>query len=236
MPVEGYREIEKLYANRWPLLEFWHCEEFYRDESSATLANAVTREAQESFAVSKAVFKTLSIRENPDGLLAITKQPDFSLDRLPFKQQGFYLVVEKVEKPGNLGSMLRTLDAVGAEGLVLIDEHTEILNPNVIRASIGTVFSVPIAKTGVDGFENWTHTHGVKVVGTSPSAKTPYVDCDMTGATAVLIGSESDGLSDHLTSKAQSMVSLPSMGSNDSLNAAMTATVMSFEAYRQKNL
>jgi TrmH family RNA methyltransferase len=144
------------------------------------------------------------------------------------------LVVESIEKPGNLGTMLRTAAAVGVSGVVVADPTTDPFNPNVIRASLGLVFTVPLAVTSSSAAIDWLGDASVSIVATSPEASLAHYDADLTGATAIVVGSEQYGLSAAWFDGADQRVTIPMPGAADSLNAATAAAVVLFEALRQR--
>jgi TrmH family RNA methyltransferase len=144
------------------------------------------------------------------------------------------LVVESIEKPGNLGTMLRTAAAAGVTGVVVADPTTDPFNPNVIRASLGLVFTVALAVTSSSTAIDWLRDAGVSIVATSPDVSLAHHDADLTGATAIVVGSEQYGLSEAWLAAADQRVVIPMPGAVDSLNAATAAAVVLFEALRQR--
>ena len=159
--------------------------------------------------------------------------PELALDRLDVPQGSLWLVATNIEKPGNLGAMLRTADAAGASGVLVADPATDPFNPNVVRASVGTLFSVPLAAGRSAEVRAWLAEHAIRVVATSPAATADYAEADLTGAVAIVVGGERDGLGAEWSADAQT-VRIPMSGQADSINAAMTAAVLLFEASRQR--
>ncbi|MGL5929713.1 MAG: TrmH family RNA methyltransferase, partial [Dermatophilaceae bacterium] len=156
------------------------------------------------------------------------------LETLVLPADPLVLVAEGIEKPGNLGAVLRTADAAGAAAVVAVDPATDWGNPNVVRASKGTVFSVPVAATDGDGIRTWLRRHGIRLVATTPDARLQYIEADLRGALAVAIGTEKHGLSDQLLRGADLHVRIPMAGRVNSLNAATAAAVVAYEAVRQR--
>ena len=144
-----------------------------------------------------------------------------------------WLVAASVEKPGNLGAMLRTADAAGAAGVLVADAATDPFNPNVVRASVGTLFSVPLAVASAEDVRAWLATHGIRVVATSPDAPSDYATADLTGPVAIVVGGEHGGLGADWLGAGET-VRIPMAGQADSINAAMAAAVLLFEARRQR--
>jgi TrmH family RNA methyltransferase len=146
----------------------------------------------------------------------------------------FLLVVEAIEKPGNLGTILRSADAAGVDALIVCDPVTDLFNPNVVRASTGVLFSVPVIIADSREVRAWLKTHGVRAVATTPSAKALHTDTNLTGSLAIVMGSEQYGLSDFWLAEADERVRIPMAGQADSLNVAMATIITLFEAVRQR--
>ncbi|MEK7850807.1 MAG: RNA methyltransferase, partial [Deltaproteobacteria bacterium] len=144
------------------------------------------------------------------------------------------VVVEGVEKPGNLGAILRSADAASADGVMVCGKSTDIYNPNVIRASIGTVFTVPIVEGSSAEIINWFRGKGVKIVAATPHAETEYFDADLSGPCAIVMGSEHEGLSDAWLKEADTLVRIPMKGEADSLNLSVSTALLLYEAVRQR--
>lgn len=146
------------------------------------------------------------------------------------------LIVEAVEKPGNLGAMLRTADAVGVDGLVFCDVATEIFNPNVIRASLGTLFTVPWVQCSAEELQHYLKAFSIRLLATDLDGAVSYLDEDYTGSTAILVGTEATGISPQWRSFAQARIKIPMAGKIDSMNVSVAAAIMLFEARRQRNV
>ncbi|MEX1043442.1 MAG: RNA methyltransferase, partial [Acidimicrobiia bacterium] len=179
-------------------------------------------------------FRKVSYRDRPEGLLAVAPQFDTALAGLPVDATPLLLVAESIEKPGNLGTMLRTADAVGADAVIVADATTDPFNPNVVRASTGTLFTVPLAVASTEDTIEWLRGNKVSIVATTPDTSTEVWNADLTGAVAVVIGAEQYGLSDAWMEAADIRIRIPMAGMADSLNAAMAAGVVLFEAVRQR--
>ena len=157
------------------------------------------------------------------------------LESIPVKPNGLYLVAETIEKPGNLGSILRSADAVNATGVIVCNRQTDIFNPNVIRASTGAIFSVPLAETSSEEAVAWLRANGIKSLAATPHTDKIYTETDMTGPIAIVVGAEQYGLSDYWMNEADLQVVIPMLGKMDSLNVATAATLLLYEAARQRN-
>lgn len=185
--------------------------------------------------MAEAPFRKASIRQNPDGVLAVASHLDTSLSRLVPSRQPLILVVESIEKPGNLGAMLRTCDAFGVEALMVADPATDVHNPNVVRASQGALFTVPVAVASARDLREWLVQQGVGLVATVPDARRSSWDADLTGGVAVAVGAEDRGLTTGMVEAADVAVRIPMRGRVDSLNASVAASVILYEAIRQRN-
>lgn len=184
--------------------------------------------------LSRAVFERVAYREGPDGLLGVVGSVERHLDTLAVPEQPLVLVVEGVEKPGNLGAMLRTADAAGVDAVVAVDAATDWGNPNVVRASKGTVFTVPVAAAGLEATVGWCGAHGIPLVVTTPKADRLHTDVDYTGPVAVVVGAEKHGASEGVLAAADAQVRIPMAGRVNSLNVASAAAVVLYEAVRQR--
>jgi TrmH family RNA methyltransferase len=167
-------------------------------------------------------------------LLAVARRFDTGLSRLRPGSDPLLLVAESIEKPGNLGTMLRTAEAAGADAVVAADPTTDPFNPNVVRASLGTLFRVPLAVAGSEETLAWLRDHGIRSYAATPEGAVPLWEADLTGAVALVVGSEQYGLSEAWMDAADGRVVIPMPGSVDSLNAAMAAGILLFEAVRQR--
>jgi RNA methyltransferase, TrmH family len=177
----------------------------------------------------------VAYRERPDGLLAVVPQWKRQLDDLALSAAPFLLVVEAIEKPGNLGTILRSADAAGCDGVIVCDPVTDIFNPNVVRASTGVLFSVPLVVAESPRVLAWLQEHGIRTVATTPAAEKIYTDVDMRGPLAIVMGSEQYGLSQFWLQNASVPVRIPMAGQADSLNVAMATIITLFEAVRQRS-
>jgi TrmH family RNA methyltransferase len=143
-------------------------------------------------------------------------------------------VAEAIEKPGNLGTMLRSADAAGVDALILCDRCTDLFNPNVVRASIGTLFTVPVAEGTSDEVLQWLRDKGIVLLAATPHTDSVYAEVDLTGPVAITVGTEQYGLSDRWMAQADLKVKIPMFGQADSLNVATATTLFLFEAVRQR--
>jgi TrmH family RNA methyltransferase len=232
--VEGYREVRRALEKKFALAELYFAPDWFLGENERALLSEAAAAGAELFELSKDAFAKVAYRERPDGILAVAPQWRRALADLVLPAKPFILVVEAIEKPGNLGTILRSADAAGCDAVVVCDPVTDLFNPNVVRASTGVLFSVPCVVEGNAAVLAWLKASGIRVVATTPAAAKSYTDSDLTGAIAVVMGSEQYGLSEFWLKHADDSVRIPMAGQADSLNVAMAALITLFEAVRQR--
>jgi TrmH family RNA methyltransferase len=233
--VEGYREIRRALEKNVALAELYFSPGWFLGENETALIERAEAAGARLFEVSKEAFEKVAYRERPDGLLAVAPQWKRTLADL--KGSGtdpFLLVVEAIEKPGNLGTILRSADAAGCHAVIVCDPVTDLFNPNVVRASTGVLFSVPCVVEEGPAVLAWLRENKIRVVATTPAAGTLHSDADLRGPLAVVMGSEQYGLSEFWLKNADLAVRIPMAGQADSLNVAMATIVTLFEAVRQR--
>lgn len=232
--VEGYEELDLALRAGVRPTALYHCPDFARDGDPAGLLERAAGTGAALFRLSRAAFDKAAYRESPDGWLGVIPEIETRLDRLPAGERPLFLVAEGVEKPGNLGSMLRTADAAGVTAVISADPVTDWGNPNVIRASKGTVFAVPVASCTSAEARRWLAERGVRTVALTPDTDTLVTDLDLSGPTALLVGSEKYGLSESWLAAADRRARIPMAGQVDSLNVAVSAAIVTYEAVRQR--
>ncbi len=232
--VEGYREIRRALEQRVRLQELYFSPDWYLGENEPALLAQAAAAGTQLFEVSKEAFAKVAYRERPDGLLAVAPQWQRALSDLTLPAAPLLLVVEAIEKPGNLGTILRSADAAGCHAVIVCDPVTDIFNPNVIRASTGVLFSVPLVVEESARVLDWLRQDRIRTVATTPAAETVYSDADLRGPLAVIMGSEQYGLSEFWLQNADLPVRIPMAGQADSLNVAMATIITLFEAVRQR--
>src|SRR5580698_1772933 len=231
--VEGRAEIELALSAGVRPQTLYYCAELSAAEAGRVVTAAVAQGA-EVVRVSRPVFEKISYREGPDGLLAVVPAVADSLDRLRLGPSPLVLACAGLEKPGNLGAILRTADAAGVAAVVAADAVTDWGNPNVVRASKGTVFSVPVVSVSTQLFLAWLGDRGLRVAAATPAASQLVTEADLTGATAIAVGAEQTGLSDEWLERADVQVRIPMFGRADSLNVSTSAAIITYEAVRQR--
>jgi len=184
--------------------------------------------------VTRAVFEKISYRDNPDGWLGIFPIPKASLDDLKLSASPLVIVAESVEKPGNLGAILRTADAARVDALLVCDPRVDLWNPNVVRASRGTVFTVPTVEVDSQTALAFLRSGKMRVLAATPSAEVSYTDVDMKESIAIAVGTEDEGLTDFWMQNADIKVKIPMLGKVNSLNVSIATALITYEAVRQR--
>ena len=236
MLIEGFRELSRALYNDYPVDDLFFCREMFQGENEDQLIDSLRSRGTTTAETTAAVFRKMAYRDRPEGLVGIAPQRHCRLPDLPSTTEPpLLLVAEAIEKPGNLGTMLRSADAAGATALVLCDQCTDLFNPNVVRASIGTLFSVPVAEAETEEAVDWMRQREIRILAASPHAELVYTDADMTGPIAIVAGTEQYGLSEAWLRAASLQVRIPMRGQADSLNVATAAALLLYEAVRQRN-
>lgn len=189
----------------------------------------------ETVNVSRVVFEKISYRDNPDGWLGLFPMPSFKLDDLQLSANPLVIVAESVEKPGNLGAILRTADAAHVDAVLVCDPRVDVWNPNVIRASRGAVFAVPVVEVRSPEALGWLRSRKMRVLAATPSAEEMYTNVNMQGPLAIAVGTEDEGLTDFWMQNSDLRVKIPMSGKVNSLNVSIAAALMTYEVVRQRN-
>ena len=233
--VEGYREVKRALDNNVPVLRLFYCPALYQGKNEPVIVARCAQAGVPLFECAEPAFRKIAYRDRPEGLLALCPQIRRTLSDLVLPPSPFLVIGEHIEKPGNLGTMLRTADAAGADALIVCDRCTDVNNPNVVRASIGTLFTVPVAEASTPDTLRWLREHHITSVAASPHATVPYTAVDMTQPVAIVVGAEQFGLSDAWMDHADRLVRIPMFGQADSLNVAAAATILLYEVVRQRH-
>jgi TrmH family RNA methyltransferase len=234
--VEGYREIRRALEKGVALNEIYFSPEWFLGENERGLIGEAEKSGAQTFELTKDAFAKVAYRERPDGLLAVAPQWKRQLGDLTLPATPFLRVVEAIERPGTLGTILRSADAAGCHAVIVCDPVTDIFNPNVVRASTGVLFSVPLVVAESQHVLTWLKERGIRIVATTPAAEKIYTAADLRGPLAVVMGSEQYGLSEFWLKNADLPVRIPMAGQADSLNVAMATIITLFEAVRQRTL
>lgn len=231
--IEGERELERALSAGIVLKELLLAPELVRPEG-LSLASRVESAGLRVTELTAAAFSRASIREHPDGLLALAEKPPVELDELALSPQPLLLVVDGLEKPGNLGALLRTADAADLDAVLVAGRGTDVFNPNVVRASMGSVFSRAVVTAQSNVIRRFLEERHVRLVATSPDAEKPFWEAELTGPLALVLGTEHEGLGAEWLESADERVHIPMAGMADSLNVATAGALVLYEALRQR--
>ena len=223
--VEGRRELEHCLRAGYQIEELFLCPE---------LAGEAVLEANTIFTIPSSLYEKVAYRGSTEGVIAIVKERRFSLGNLMTEGEPLFIVLESVEKPGNLGAVLRSADAAGADAVIVCDPLTDLYNPNLIRSSIGAIFTVPTVACTSEECIAFLQQHGISILTAQLQDSNLYYDTDMCGPTAIVMGTESTGLTQQWRQAATAHIRIPMLGQLDSLNVSVSAAILLFEAVRQR--
>ena len=208
-------------------------------ESEVTQEMPALGDAVHVYTVSSQVYEKIAYRGTTEGIIAIVKTRHLSLNELSSKsatQSPLYVVLESVEKPGNLGAILRSADAAGVTAVIVCDPLTDLYNPNLIRSSIGAVFTVPVVACTSEACISFLKENGVQILTAQLQDSHLYYDQDMTQPTAIVMGTEATGLTSQWREAADAHIRIPMLGKLDSLNVSVSAAILMYEAIRQRKI
>lgn len=226
--VEGIKEISYALDGGYLLQTLFVCPEIYKEDiSKLTLDNF--------FTVSRDIYEKISYRSGTEGLLAVFKAQNKTLESLTFGDNPSFLILESIEKPGNLGAIIRTADGAGIDAVIICDPKCDVFNPNVIRSSVGTVFSKQVVSASNQEVLDFLQNHEITAYAAVLSKDSiSYTEADFTSPCALILGTEHLGLSKFWKDNAR-VINIPMLGSNDSLNVSSAAAVLAYEVIRQRN-
>lgn len=224
--VEGVREISHCIEAGYKPDCIFFCPDIVSEETIPQCRH---------FALSAGLYAKAAYREGTEGAIGVFQAIEHPLSSLHLKDNPLIAVLESVEKPGNLGAVLRTCDAAGADALIICDPRTDLYNPNLIRASIGAVFTVPTAVCTTAQAITFLKSKGIRILTAQLQDSSLYYDCPMTKGTAIVMGTEATGLSDKWRQAADAHIRIPMLGKLDSLNVSVSAAILLYEAVRQRN-
>lgn len=232
--IDGAREINRaLAAGIHPLAAF-ACDELCKSSDANEARVAIEASEAQLYQVSLEVYAKLAFGDRNDGLIVVAEAPQRSLDDVQLPARPLLAVLEGIEKPGNLGAILRSADAAGVDAVIVADGRTDLYNPNAIRASLGTVFRRNICEASSADTIKWLHGHELSIIVARPDAAILYSDIDLRGSVAIVLGSEAAGLSGLWSASIATPVRLPMRGVADSLNVSTSAAILFYEALRQR--
>lgn len=227
--VEGRRELEHCLEAGYELDSVFWCPEILPELPQELIGDVPVSE------LTAELYGRIAYRGGTEGLVARVKARPHTLEDLALKENPLIVVLESVEKPGNLGAVFRSADAAGADAVIICDPLTDLYNPNLIRSSIGGVFTVQSAVCDSSSAISWLKARGMKILTAQLQDSSWYYDVDMKGGTAIVIGTEATGLTEQWREAADAHIRIPMLGALDSLNASVSAAILLFEAVRQRN-
>ena len=230
--IEGYRELKRAVDAGRVIETLFFCPSFFLGTNEQAL---IAKAGGEAIECTEEVFAKLSYRDRPDGLLAIAPQTHLTLSELKLSKAPFLVIAESIEKPGNLGTILRSADAAGVDAVIVCDPTTDIHNPNVVRSSVGTLFTVPVVEADSEETLRFLKEKGIAIVAATPSAKAEFTKASLKGPVAIAVGTEQYGLSEAWMKQADIQIRIPMFGVADSLNVASATTLVLYEVVRQRH-
>jgi RNA methyltransferase, TrmH family len=232
--VEGHRQLRRALEGGAVVRDVFAAPDLYLGEADAELVALAERRGARVVELGPGAFQSIASGSRPDGLIAVVERWPTSLSGLALCPSPLLLVAQGVERPGNLGTIVRTTCSSGATGLVACDVRTDVFHRDAVRGSVGTLFHLPIAQCATEDALPWLREHGVAVVVATPDADRPYWDTDLARSLALVVGSERHGVGDAWLDAADEAITIPMPGPSDSLNVAVAAGIVLFEAVRQR--
>ena len=237
--VEGRRELLHCIEAGYRPFTVFVCPEILGGVCFDELTSAIRRYNDgrmcQMIEIPQHLYDKVAYRGGTEGVIAELRCRDMSLESLKLKENPLVVVLESVEKPGNLGAVLRSADASGADAVIVCDPLTDIYNPNLIRSSIGAIFTVPVATATSEETIDWLKSKGIRIYTAQLQDSEWYYDTDMKEGTAIVMGTEATGLTDIWRTAADAHIKIPMLGRLDSLNVSVSAAILMFEAVRQRN-
>ncbi len=227
--IDGLREIEEAIKAKIEIQELFYCPELSSEQPPKINKEKIIE-------VPENVFKKICYKDNPDGFLAIAKRKDLTLTDIKLSKAPLIIILEAVEKPGNLGAIIRTACAIGVDAVIINDNQTDIYNPNVIRASEGKIFANQIVVVSRGETKKWLKQNNIKSFATTTDAEINYSEQNFKEAVAIVLGSEANGLSKEWIEQADEIIKIPMKEGIDSLNVSVSAAIIVFEAIRQRSI
>ncbi|NCC73557.1 MAG: RNA methyltransferase [Sphingobacteriia bacterium] len=230
--IEGLKEIEKANAAGYHFSEVYFCPDMIPEKQAEKLAG----NAELCFTIGAGLFEKLSYRGNSGGLIVVAQPKDHSLRKLTLKENPLLIVLESVEKPGNIGAILRTADAAGVDAVIVSNTKTDLYNPNVIRSSLGCLFTIPVLLGETTEVIDFLTESRIPIYCTLLKASVPYHTVDFKGPAAIVMGTESTGLTSVWLQHSHTNIIIPMHGAADSLNVSTSTAIVVFEAVRQREV
>ncbi len=232
--IDGVREIERALSSAVLIKQVLYCRKMFSTHHEEDALVQVMKAKIETIEVDERVFAKIAFGERGEGLLAVIQTPQLDLAQLKLSKNPLVVVLESVEKPGNLGAILRSCDGAGVDAVLVCDPKTDIYNPNVIRASTGIVFTLPVVADSTTHIIQFLKQHGITSFAATPHAQCNFTQANFKQPTALVLGSEDKGLSEAWISQANQQIVIPMLGKADSLNVSVTCALLVYEALRQR--
>lgn len=232
--IEGKKEISLAVSAGLSFLKILYCPDIISLEETQELTGKNFGSA-EIYEVSEAAFSKISYRETTGGVVVLASSPEKALSDLKIKEQSVFIILEAVEKPGNLGAICRVADAAKVDGVIISDPHTDIYNPNAIRSSLGCVFTVDVVQASFEDVYSWLKANNIISFAAELKASEFYHQTDLSGKIALVFGTEATGLTDKWIDGADHRIKIPMGGVIDSLNVNTSVAILVFEAMRRRN-
>ncbi|HLA86348.1 MAG TPA: RNA methyltransferase [Thermoguttaceae bacterium] len=232
--IDGLREIDRAARGGVELIELFYCPARCPAGQTAAFETLLEQAGFERLELSPAVFDRLAFGDRAEGVVATARTPQRKLDEIRLGDHPLVAVIEGIEKPGNVGAVLRSADAAGVDLVIVAAGRTDLYNPNTLRASLGTIFTVPVCEATVDETLEWLRARRLAILAARVEGSTAYSDVDYRQGAALVLGSEAEGLSDRWRADDIQAIRLPMLGAADSLNISATAAVLFYEALRQR--
>lgn len=233
--VDGARELRRALDAGVEVVDVFVCEPMLAGEDARAALDALAARGIPLTPTTETAFAKIAFGDRAEGLVAVIHAPKLVLKSLTLPDDPLLVVVEGIEKPGNIGAILRSADGANATALIAASPRTDLANPNVIRASAGTFFSVPMAAASTAETIDWLRKRGIRILAARVDAMQPYTDADLTGPIALIVGSETDGLTEAWHALDIEAIHLPMHGVADSLNVSVSAAILLYEARRQRD-
>jgi len=234
--VDGLRETAEAVRAGWKIKEFFYCRDFLKKNINTKEIEELISSSEEVYELSEKAFEKFSYKKNPDGCLAVFSYRENSLKNIKLKKGPIILVLESVEKPGNLGGIIRTAYAGGVDLIILNDQKTDLYSPNVIRSSTGFIFSMPIVLADISETIKYLNDKKIDILATSILAVDNHFQVDFKKGGAIVFGTEAHGLSDKWLKAKAKKIRIPMIAGVDSLNVSVSVGIIVYEAIRQRKI
>jgi len=232
--IEGARELKLALSANHRINSVFVCPELFATSEYPNVLDNIPNEL--IYEVTLPVFEKIAYREGSDGLITLANPHKHSLDNIRLSEVPFVIVLEAIEKPGNLGAILRTADAAPVDAVIICDPLADLYNPNVIRSSVGCIFTVQTVVCSSQEALDWLHKKGITSYAAELQASEWYYNKDFKQPSAIIMGTEADGLTDFWLNNVNSRIKIPMKGEIDSLNVSVSTAILTFEAMRQRDM